>query len=50
METYMKAYISSGLHLTHYEEPLGDREVIAQEIPSLLRVPFFDVQEWTKPS
>lgn len=49
METYMKAYLAAGLRLTFYEEPLGDPEIIAKEMPTLMRLPFFDLQEWTKP-
>ena len=50
LSTYMRALLSAGLILTHFDEPAPSPDAPASRAASYARVPWFLVMEWSKPA
>ncbi len=48
--TYMRAFLDSGLRLSHFDEPVPTWDAPAPKATSYCRVPWFLVMEWVKPA
>ena len=50
LSTYMQLFLQSGLRLTHFSEPLPSPDAPVDRARDYVRVPWFCVMEWQKPS
>lgn len=49
MSLYMQLLLQTGLHLSHYDEPMPDGEGDPDKTARYSRVPWFHIMEWRKP-
>ncbi|MEQ1753640.1 MAG: class I SAM-dependent methyltransferase [Micropepsaceae bacterium] len=50
LSTYMQLFLQSGLGLTHFSEPLPTPDAPVDRARDYVRVPWFCVMQWQKPS